>query len=114
VKAQEHLTTAATMYREMDMGFWLEKAEVALKEVGSMTFRLSDEERRIVLQTLKARLDALHGEMTRTDSPAFNIRLKREEKIIQALIERLGSALSRRPVKVVRSGRRSRTGKRQR
>ena len=32
-KAQEHLTTAATMYREMDMGFWLEKAEVALKEV---------------------------------------------------------------------------------
>ena len=23
-----------TMYREMDMGFWLEKAEVALKEVG--------------------------------------------------------------------------------
>jgi len=27
VKAQEHLTTAATMYREMDMGFWLEKAE---------------------------------------------------------------------------------------
>jgi tetratricopeptide (TPR) repeat protein len=29
--AREHLTTAATMYREMDMGFWLEKAEVALK-----------------------------------------------------------------------------------
>ena len=26
-KAAEHLTTAATMYREMDMGFWLEKAE---------------------------------------------------------------------------------------
>jgi class 3 adenylate cyclase/tetratricopeptide (TPR) repeat protein len=32
--AKEHLTTAATMYREMDMGFWLKKAEVALKEVG--------------------------------------------------------------------------------
>jgi tetratricopeptide (TPR) repeat protein len=29
-KAQEHLTTAATMYREMDMGFWLEKAEAEL------------------------------------------------------------------------------------
>jgi class 3 adenylate cyclase/tetratricopeptide (TPR) repeat protein len=29
-KAQEHLTTAATMYREMGMGFWLEKAEAAL------------------------------------------------------------------------------------
>ncbi len=28
-KAREHLTTAATMYREMDMGFWLEKAEAA-------------------------------------------------------------------------------------
>jgi hypothetical protein len=30
VGAQEHLTTAATMYREMDMGFWLEKAEALL------------------------------------------------------------------------------------
>jgi tetratricopeptide (TPR) repeat protein len=27
--AQEHLTTATTMYREMGMAFWLEKAEVA-------------------------------------------------------------------------------------
>jgi tetratricopeptide (TPR) repeat protein len=26
-KAAEHLTTASTLYREMDMGFWLEKAE---------------------------------------------------------------------------------------
>jgi len=26
-KAQEHPTTAATMYREMDMGFWLAQAE---------------------------------------------------------------------------------------
>ena len=33
-KALEHLTTAVTMYREMDMRFWLEKVEVALKEVG--------------------------------------------------------------------------------
>jgi hypothetical protein len=33
-KAQQHLLTATTMYREMDMRFWLEKAEVALKEVG--------------------------------------------------------------------------------
>jgi hypothetical protein len=30
VKSQEHLTTAAPMCREMDMGFWLEKAEAAL------------------------------------------------------------------------------------
>jgi class 3 adenylate cyclase/tetratricopeptide (TPR) repeat protein len=29
-KADEHLTTATTMYREMDMGFWLEQAEAAL------------------------------------------------------------------------------------
>jgi len=29
-KAQEHLTTAATMFREMDMRFWLEKAEAEL------------------------------------------------------------------------------------
>jgi tetratricopeptide (TPR) repeat protein len=33
-RAQEHLTTATTMYREMDMGFWLEKAEVELKALG--------------------------------------------------------------------------------
>ena len=30
-KADEHLTTAVTMYREMGMGFWLEKAEGALR-----------------------------------------------------------------------------------
>jgi tetratricopeptide (TPR) repeat protein len=29
-KAKEHLTAATTMYREMGMGFWLEKAETAL------------------------------------------------------------------------------------
>ena len=29
-KVGEHLTTAVTMYREMDMRFWLEKAEAAL------------------------------------------------------------------------------------
>jgi hypothetical protein len=28
-KASEHLTTAKAMYREMDMGFWLEKADTA-------------------------------------------------------------------------------------
>lgn len=31
-QAQEHLTTAITMYREMDMRFWLEKAEAETKE----------------------------------------------------------------------------------
>jgi tetratricopeptide (TPR) repeat protein len=30
-KAHEHLTTAAMMYREMDMGFWLGQAEAALR-----------------------------------------------------------------------------------
>ena len=30
-KSAEHLTIAAAMYREMDMGFWLEKAEGALR-----------------------------------------------------------------------------------
>ena len=29
-QAQEHLTTATTMYREMGMGFWLEKAEAEM------------------------------------------------------------------------------------
>jgi tetratricopeptide (TPR) repeat protein len=31
-QAQEHLTTATTMYREMDMRFWLEQAEAEMKE----------------------------------------------------------------------------------
>jgi tetratricopeptide (TPR) repeat protein len=30
VKAREHLATAVTMYREMGMGFWLEKADAEL------------------------------------------------------------------------------------
>ena len=30
VKADKHLTTAATMYREVDMRFWLEKADAEL------------------------------------------------------------------------------------
>ena len=33
-QAHEHLATAATMYREMDMLFWLEKAETETKERG--------------------------------------------------------------------------------
>ena len=32
-QAREHLTTAATMYCEMDMRFWLEQAEAELKEL---------------------------------------------------------------------------------
>jgi hypothetical protein len=32
-QAQEHLATATTMYREMDMRFWLEKAEAELREL---------------------------------------------------------------------------------
>jgi len=33
-KAREHLTAAATMYREIDMGFWLTQAEVELGQLG--------------------------------------------------------------------------------
>src|SRR5262249_5027645 len=33
-KAGEHRTTATTMYREMGMGFWLEKAEAPLQQLG--------------------------------------------------------------------------------
>ena len=32
-EAQGHLTTATTMYREMNMSFWLEQAEVELKQL---------------------------------------------------------------------------------
>jgi tetratricopeptide (TPR) repeat protein len=31
-QVQEHLTTATTMYREMDMRFWLEQAEAELRQ----------------------------------------------------------------------------------
>jgi class 3 adenylate cyclase/tetratricopeptide (TPR) repeat protein len=33
-QAQEHLTTATTMYREMGMTYWLEKAETEMAELG--------------------------------------------------------------------------------
>ena len=33
-QAKDHLTTATTMYREMDMPFWLEQAEAELGELG--------------------------------------------------------------------------------
>jgi len=33
-QAREYLTTATTMYREMDMRFWLEQAEA---EIGGLT-----------------------------------------------------------------------------
>ena len=32
-EAQEHLSTATTMYREMDMRFWLEQAEAEMREL---------------------------------------------------------------------------------
>jgi hypothetical protein len=32
-QAREHLTTATTMYREMDMAYWLEQAEGEMREV---------------------------------------------------------------------------------
>jgi hypothetical protein len=33
-QAREHLTTASTMYREMGMTYWLEKAEAEITELG--------------------------------------------------------------------------------
>lgn len=33
LEASEHLTTAATMFREMDMRFWLERAEAAVSRL---------------------------------------------------------------------------------
>ncbi|MBI4608473.1 MAG: hypothetical protein HY726_05630 [Candidatus Rokubacteria bacterium] len=32
-RAQEHLTTAAALYREMDTGFWLAQAEAELAKM---------------------------------------------------------------------------------
>jgi hypothetical protein len=32
-QSQEHLTTATTMYREMEMRIWLEQAEVEVGEL---------------------------------------------------------------------------------
>jgi hypothetical protein len=32
-QAREHLTTATTMYREMEMPFWLEKAKADAEEL---------------------------------------------------------------------------------
>ena len=33
-QVQDHLTTATTMYREMGMTYWLEKAEAEMRERG--------------------------------------------------------------------------------
>jgi hypothetical protein len=33
-QAEEHLTTATAMMREMEIGLWLEKAEAEFKELG--------------------------------------------------------------------------------
>ena len=33
-QTQEHLTVATTMYRDMDMRFWLEQAEAEMRELG--------------------------------------------------------------------------------
>jgi sugar phosphate isomerase/epimerase len=33
-QAQEHLTAAATMYREMGMTYWLEQAETEMQAIG--------------------------------------------------------------------------------
>jgi hypothetical protein len=66
----------------------------AVVEVHHVMLELSDEEGRILLRMLRARLDALHTEMVQTDSPDFNIQLRHEEEITQALIARLESAVA--------------------
>ena len=33
-EAGEHLTTATTMYREMDMRFWLKQVDAAMGQLG--------------------------------------------------------------------------------
>ena len=33
-QAQEHFATATAMYREMDMAYWLEKADAEVREIG--------------------------------------------------------------------------------
>ena len=33
-EGQEHLTTATTMYREMGMTYWLEKAQAEMRGMG--------------------------------------------------------------------------------
>jgi hypothetical protein len=33
-QAGEHLTTATTMYREMDMQFWLKQVDAAMGQLG--------------------------------------------------------------------------------
>jgi hypothetical protein len=47
-QAQEHLTTATTMYREMDMTYWLDQAETerrtpikALSDLGEIRVNVS-------------------------------------------------------------------------
>jgi tetratricopeptide (TPR) repeat protein len=35
-QAREHLTTATTLYREMDMQFWLEQAEAEIRTQGTL------------------------------------------------------------------------------
>lgn len=35
-QADQHLTTAIALYREMNMGFWPAQAETSLKEIGSL------------------------------------------------------------------------------
>ncbi|MBI4637273.1 MAG: AAA family ATPase [Candidatus Rokubacteria bacterium] len=38
-RAREHLTTAATMFREMDMGFWLDQAEAVMTGISATELR---------------------------------------------------------------------------
>ena len=46
-QAQEHLDAATRMYREMDMQFWLEQAEAAMREISSGRPRNMDDWQRV-------------------------------------------------------------------
>jgi hypothetical protein len=38
-QAQEHISIAGTMYREMDMPFWLDKAEGEMRQQAIVSYR---------------------------------------------------------------------------
>jgi len=58
-EAQEHLTTATTMYREMDMRFWLDQAEAEMR--GRAAWSSDVLKDRLLLGWLRCRRRGWHG-----------------------------------------------------
>lgn len=56
-----------------------------------MILTLTPEEQEVLQHILESYLSDLRVQITRTDSPRFKIRLRNQEQIVQALIERLSS-----------------------